>query len=109
QVQLNRHYQWVPLADRYRETKDPKYARAFERELRSWVRQCPRPDGNGMGLPGCWRLIEVGIRAGWTWPYAFETFRHCPEVTDEAIWLMACALHEHGMHLLLWPTGRNFK
>ncbi|MFW6060890.1 MAG: alginate lyase family protein [Phycisphaeraceae bacterium] len=109
QVQLNRHYQWIPLADRYRETNDPKYARAFERELRSWVRQCPRPDDDGMGLPGTWRLIEVGIRAGWSWPYAFETFRRSEHVSDEAIWMMVCALHEHGMHLLLWPTKRNFK
>ncbi|MFW6039207.1 MAG: heparinase II/III family protein [bacterium] len=109
QVQLNRHYQWIPLADKYRETGDAKYAHAFERELRSWVRQCPRPDDNGMGLPGCWRLIEVGIRAGWTWPYAFETFRQSEHVSDEAVWLMVTALHEHGMHLLLWPTGRNFK
>lgn len=109
QVQFNRLYQWVPLADRYRETGDPRYARAFENELRSWVRQCPRPKDNGMGLPGCWRLIEVGIRAGWTWPYALETFRKSEVVSDEAIWLMITALHEHGMHLLLWPTKRNFK
>lgn len=109
QVQLNRHYQWVPLADKYHQTGNAKYAQAFEEELRSWVRQCPRPDDNGMGLPGTWRLIEVGIRAGWTWPYAFEMFRRSEHVSDEAIWLMICALHEHGMHLLLWPTGRNFK
>lgn len=109
QVQLNRHYQWVPLADRYRETGDARYAHAFENELRSWIRQCPRPAHDGMGLPGCWRLIEVGIRAAWTWPYAFETFRQSEHVSDEAIWLMVTALHEHAMHLLLWPTRRNFK
>lgn len=109
QVQLNRHYQWIPLADKYKKTRDQKYANAFESELRSWVRQCPRPDDNGMGLPGTWRLIEVGIRSSWTWPYAFEMFRDSEHVSDEAYWLMICALHEHGMHLLLWPTKRNFK
>ncbi len=109
QVQLNRHYQWIGLADKYKKTKDPKYAQAFENELRSWVRQCPRPDDNGMGLPGTWRLIEVGIRSSWTWPYAFEMFRDSEDVSDEAYWLMISAMHEHGMHLLLWPTKRNFK
>lgn len=109
QVQLNRHYQWIPLCKAWQETGDPKYAKAFENELRSWVSQCPRPDDNGMGVPGCWRLIEVGIRMGWTWPTALETFRSCEHVSDEAIWLMISAMHEHAMHLLLWPTKRNFK
>lgn len=109
QVQFNRHYHWIGLAKAWKETGNAKYAHAFENELRSWVTQCPRPDDNGMGLPGCWRLIEVGIRMGWTWPIALDTFRQCEYVTDEAIWLMITAMHEHAMHLLLWPTKRNFK
>jgi hypothetical protein len=62
-----------------------------------------------MRLPGAWRTIEVGIRAGWTWPFAFEAFRGSPHVSDEALWMLACAMREHAVYLLYCPTARNFK
>lgn len=106
--QLNRHYQWLSLADAYERTGDLKYARAWERELRSWIRQCPRPEGSGNEAGSAWRTIEAGIRAGWTWPYAFQIFRRSEHVSDEALWLFVCAMREHGIHLLKHPTGRNW-
>lgn len=106
--QLNRHYQWLSLADAYEKTGDPKYAEAWERELRSWIRQCPRPNGSGNEAGSAWRTIEAGIRAGWTWPYAFQTFRRSEHVSDEALWLFVCAMREHGIHLRDHPTGRNW-
>ena len=111
QEQINRHYQWIQLADAYDDTGDPKYATAWERELRSWIEHCPRPNdsGNTVEEPSTWRTIATGIRAGTTWPYAFETFRHSDDVTDEALWLFVCAMREHGVHLLYYPTGYNFK
>ncbi len=111
QVQFNRHYHWIPLARAWQRTSLEKYARAFERELISWVTsQCPAPLRKDMRWPGVWRTIEVGIRAGWTWPLTLDIMRH-PDagISDEAIWLMIAALHEHGRYLLMSPTGGNFK
>lgn len=108
---LNRHFQWVPLADAYDETGDPTYAETWERELRGWIHNCPRPDdsGNTVERASKWRTITTGIRASWTWPYAFEIFRRSEHVSDEALWLFVCAMREHGVHLLEHPTGWNFK
>jgi len=106
---FNRHYHWVPLAERYQETGDSKYAHAFERELRSWIGQTSRPNDDGRKSPSCWRPIELGIRCGWTWPKAFEVFRRSKHVSDEALWLMVCSLSEQALQLLLWPTKLNIK
>ena len=51
----------------------------------------------------------MGIRMGWTWPHAFETFRRSPHVRDESLWRMVCLFREHGIGLLETPTGANFK
>lgn len=109
QVQLNRHYQWVQLADAYLRTGDERYARHWEWELRSWIAQCPRPARLDMRLPGTWRTIDVGIRAGWSWPHSFEIFRTSKAVADEALWMLACMMRQHGIYLLNYPRGRNFK
>jgi len=109
QWQLNRHYQWVGLADAYEETGDPAYARAFEEELRGWLEQCPRPEDSGNYHPSAWRTIEAGIRTGWVWPYAFETFRRSEDVSDEALWLWACSFRDHGLHLLHHVMTQNWK
>lgn len=110
QVQFNRHYQWIPLARVWQKTGDKKYAEAFEHELRSWTSsQCPCPPYLDMSLPGTWRTIEVGIRSGWTWPLAFHVFRKCPDVSDEAIWLLVAAMRQHGKYLMTGPRGGNFK
>lgn len=107
--QLNRHFHWIDLADAYRETGDEKYARAWEKELRSWIAQCPRPADSGNRKGSAWRTLDTGIRAGSTWPYAFEIFRHSPEVSDEAVWLIFAAQRENALHLQEYPTGGNWK
>lgn len=109
-AQFNRHYQWVPLADAYAKTGDAKYARAWANELQTWMAQAPRPRViDNRVVPNPWRTIEMGIRAGWTWPYAFETFRRCDDVDDDTLWLLICGFHQHGIGLLESPTARNFK
>lgn len=109
QWQLNRHYQWIGLADAYEETGKVKYVEAFEEELRSWLAQCPRPEDSGNYRPSAWRTIETGIRTGWVWPYAFETFRRCEEISDETLWLWVCSFRDHGIHLLRHVTANNWK
>lgn len=109
QWQRNRHYQWITLADAYEETGDPTYAEAFERELQSWIAACPRPADDGNYHPSAWRTIDAGIRAGWTWPYAFETFRRSEAVTDDALWRWVCSFRDHGHHLLRHVTAHNWK
>lgn len=109
QWQLNRHYQWIGLATAYEESSDPEYAEAFENQLLSWLEACPRPDDSGNYYPSAWRTIEAGIRAGWIWPYAFETFRRSEAVSDRALWLWVCSFRDHGLHLLRYPMSGNWK
>jgi hypothetical protein len=99
----------VGLADAYEETGDPTYARAFEEELRGWLEQCPRPEDSGNYHPSAWRTIEAGIRTGWVWPYAFETFRRSGALSDEALWLWVCSFRDHGHHLLRHVMTQNWK
>jgi hypothetical protein len=110
QWQLNRHFWWVNYADRYAETGDAAWATAFEAELRDWIASCPRPAHRTEGsFPQAWRTIEAGIRAGWVWPYVFETFRRADGLDDETLWLWICSFRDHGRHLLRWPMGDNWK
>jgi len=109
-TQFNRHYQWVPLASRYEQTHDAKYARAWEYELLSWIDQSPRPDIiDNRIIPHPWRTIEMGIRMSWTWPHAFEIFRKSSHIGNETLWKMICLFREHGIGLLETPTSANFK
>ncbi len=107
--QMNRHLHWINLADAYEETGDARYARAWERELRSWLAQCPRPEGSGHRRSSAWRTLDTGIRAGSSWPYAFEIFRRSPHVTDEAIWLFVAAQREQALHLMDSTAGGNWR
>jgi len=109
QLQLNRHNRWVALATAYGETGDTTYAETFETELRGWLAQCPRPSHSGNRYPSAWRTIEAGIRAGWVWPFVFETFRRSRAVSDEALWLWICSFRDHGYHLLNHVTTGNWK
>ncbi len=108
-VQMNRHYQWIVLADAYRETGDPRYANAWREELITWSQQQTFPQLHHTAYNDGWRNIEVGIRASWTWPYAFDVFRSAPEVSDDDVWLFVEKLFQHGYYVLQWPTTRNFK
>lgn len=108
-VQMNRHYQWIVLADAYRETPSPEIAHCWRNELVSWCNQQPCPSQLDLHYKNGWRTIDVAIRSGWTWPYAFDVFRTAPEISDEDLWLMFTTWYQHGLYLLLNPTSRNFK
>lgn len=106
---FNRHFHWLNLADAYHETGDAKYARAWEKELRSWIDQMPRPSDT-TSRRGCgWRTLDTGIRAGSVWPYVFEIFRRSPHVSDQSIWMMFCAQREKAIHLMASRAGGNWR
>ncbi len=105
--QFNRHLHWVALAEMWEYSGDPRYARAWEKELWSWLTQCPRPYHAGTQARSAWRPIETAIRTAWRWPTILEIFRRCSEVSDEALWAFVVSFQEHGRHLLEHPAGNN--
>lgn len=55
--ELNRHLWWVPVAQAYAATGEPRYLDAIGRWLGSWLRDCPYPLGANWSSP-----LEHGIR-----------------------------------------------
>ena len=84
--QLSRHSEWAILAERYRATGDERYAEAFVRFFRSWVRQALVPENADGGATLCWRTIEAGIRMGGDWQWALHSFYRSPHFTDDVLW-----------------------
>jgi hypothetical protein len=108
QWQLNRMFFWDDLAIAYRATGDERYAKAFVRELSSWIAQCPVPERaeNGPGSP--WRTIEAGIRSGGSWIDAFYAFRTSPSVSDADLLALIHSLLDHGRYLRKNHTRLNW-
>jgi len=100
QWQLGRMHFWPHLGAAYSATGDEEYARAFVRQLRSWVTHCPRPrKGSGNVANSAWRTIECGIRMNSTWPEAYHRFLASPSFTDDAIVLFLKSCLEQARHL----------
>jgi hypothetical protein len=100
--QLSRHPEWAILAERYRVTGDERFAEAFVRFLRSWVRQAVVPENADGGATLCWRTIEAGIRMGGVWQWALHSFYQSPHFTDDVLVDWYKSIWEHGWRL------RNF-
>ncbi|MCX7670893.1 MAG: hypothetical protein N2439_12565, partial [Anaerolineae bacterium] len=100
--QLSRHPEWALLAERYRATGDERYAEAFVRFFRSWVRQAIVPENADGGATLCWRTIEAGIRMGGSWQWALHSFYKSPHFTDDVLVDWYKSVWEHGWRL------RNF-
>lgn len=100
--QLSRHPEWAILAQRYRETGDERFAAAFVRFFRSWVRQALVPEDAPGGATLCWRTIEAGIRMGGAWQWALHSFYQSPYFTDDVLVDWYKSIWEHGWRL------RNF-
>ena len=106
--QLNRFSWWEQMARAYADTRDERYARAFEEQLLSWIGQTdPHPTAyNGAG--SAWRTIEAGLRLMGSWQTAFNLFRASPSVSDESLILMVSSMHRQALHLQAHPTGGNW-
>ncbi len=100
--QLSRHPEWAILAERYRATSDERYAEAFVRYFRSWVRQALVPENADGGATLCWRTIEAGIRMGGVWQWALHSFYRSLHFTDDVLVDWYKSVWEHGWRL------RNF-
>ncbi|HJN14376.1 MAG TPA: heparinase II/III family protein, partial [Armatimonadota bacterium] len=108
QWQCGRMGYWYELGRTYWATGEDVYAETFVDHLRSWVRDCPRPDSAGNTAGSAWRTIECGIRMGGSWPDAYHRFLHSPVFTDDDIILYLRSCIEHAEHLRRHPTGGNW-
>lgn len=108
QWQLGRMGYWPNLGRAYWATGDERYAQTFVQQLRSWARDCVRPDDSGNGAGSAWRTIECGIRMGGTWPDAWHRFLHSPSFTDADLALFLKVCHEHAIHLVNHRTTGNW-
>lgn len=105
--QLNRTDFWAHMARASVATGDPRYATAFNRQLRDWVAQTELPPR--WNDPGsAWRTIECGLRLMGSWQQAFEAFRRTPEFTDENLGLMLASMHRQAAHLMAHRTRGNW-
>ena len=86
QWQLNRMRWFAAMAAAYQRDKDPRWATAFVRQLRSWAAICgPAPAAHANGHDSIWRGIEQGLRLANFWAPAFYGFLSAPEFKDEDI------------------------
>lgn len=99
QWQLGRMHYWNDMARAYTDTGDARYARAWARQLRSWVHDCPVPASAKNGTYSSWRTIEAGIRMFGAWPEAFHRFVASPHVPDDAIVDYVKSSLEHARYL----------
>ena len=105
---LNYHDWWPSLRAAYGATGDEKYARAFVSQMRSWVRQSPRPDFHGRVAYSRWRSIETGTRMMNYWPDAFKGFLNSPSFDDESVFVMIKSMYEHCLHLRAYYRTHNW-
>jgi len=102
--QLHRHSSWRRLARAYWHTGDEKYAKAYVRQLRDWVRSCPPPRKTGRPS-AAWRTIEAGIR-GYSWTDHFQHFVDSPSFTGRDLVLFMNSCFDHAQYL---SAGRSFR
>jgi len=102
--QLHRHSSWSRLAKAYWHTGDEKYAAAYVRQLRDWVRSCPPPSGKERPSRA-WRTIEAGIR-GHSWAGHFQHFIDSPSLTGRDLVLFMNSCYDHAEFL---SSGRSFR
>lgn len=108
QWQLGRMSFWGALGSAYAHTGDERYARAFAKQMRSWVIQNPRPDKMDNGAGSSWRTIECGIRLAGSWPGAYDRFVKSPSLSDDDLILFVKSFLEQAQYLRQNHTGGNW-
>jgi hypothetical protein len=100
--ELNRHQHFVLLGRAYWVSGEEKYARAFARQLRSWLDQNPPEQGVNWASS-----LEIALRAiSWTWALYF--FLSSPALSAELAADLLQVLQASGRHLTrdLWFSER---
>ena len=92
---LNRHQHLSVLAAAYRQTRDPKYVRAFVEQVRDWIARNPPSEGLAWAA---WRNLEVATRLG-VWCDVFFQFLPAPEFSADDQLVMLQSLHEQAAWL----------
>jgi len=91
--ELNRHAHFVLLGRAYALTGDGRYARAFARQLESWLDA--NPAGRGINWASS---LEVSLRSiSWLW--ALQLFAWAPELEPPLLERAIGALWQHGRHI----------
>ncbi len=106
--QLNRHYWWGNMARAYDDTKDEKYAAAWNKQLLDWVAETYIPESKWNDPGSAFRTIECGIRLMGCWQTVFDIFRKSKSVNDETIAVMLGSMHRQACHLTAHPTRGNW-
>ncbi len=106
--QLNIHYCWVNLADAYWATGNEKYAKAFVRQLNSWIDQCSSLSHYWNGVGSVWRPLDAGQRMQNNWPTLLYRFFASPSFDGESIIKMVKSFYQHAVHLKNHPTANNW-
>jgi len=98
--QLSRHQEWPVLGERYRATRDERYATAFVKFFLSWKEQTAvEPLDAPSNATWAWRTIEAGIRMGGSWQWALHSFYRSPHFTDDVLVEWYKSVWEHGWRL----------
>ncbi len=106
--QLSRHAELVTLSKAYLLTQEKRYADAAAELLNSWFEQADAPELGTSGYDTlCWRTIECGIRAGWTWPIMINAL--VPVWDDDTVCNLCKSIYEHGMRLRNDYTVGNWR
>ncbi|MCC7492357.1 MAG: heparinase II/III family protein [Fimbriimonadaceae bacterium] len=108
QWQLNRMGFWGGLGAAWWGSGDERYALAWVQQLRSWVRDCPRPEKVQNSVRSAWRTIETGIRLCGSWPNAYHRFLSSPSVTPDDLVLYLSSTLEQARYLRQFPTSGNW-
>lgn len=105
-IALNRHSEWVTLAQAYLATGDERYAAEFVALLNSWVDAMPVNIGPSyvegpFFEPGRSPLtLDAGIRMAQSWWLAFYAFRASPSFDDASLLRMVRSFHDHALYLM---------
>ncbi len=103
--QLNRHPEWLAMAEEYILTGDEAIPAEWSRQFMSWAIQAQVPENESGFATVCWRTIEAGLRMK-RWIYAIHAFLYA--VDDETLTVFFKSIWEHGWRLRNFCTSHNW-
>lgn len=104
---LNRHSNFLYLADAYRATGEDRYAREMLNLIDDWVTKATPPLDNPGVAPydPYWEILNVAVRAGKTWPAIFYATISSPELSGVQACRWLRSWRENAFQLERYPTA----